>query len=101
LAAPARELEGDVRNAAHLLARLPPGVDRFLGLLEARLAEVDPARQLAYDQDVGLPHERFLERRWQAQIAGRPQVGVHVERAPQPEQALLRPHRGALPLRPA
>ena len=61
LAALARGLERDVRDALDLGARVAHGVERFLGALEgsigrlappARLAEVDVAGELADDQDV-------------------------------------------------
>ena len=70
-------------------------------------AEVDPAGELAHDEQVGALDQLALERAGvveRRQRADRAQVGVQAERLAQPEQALLGARRvrvGRVPLRAA
>ena len=99
LAAPvARQLEGHAANALDLPSRVDHRVQGSLGARgsfdAARLAEVQAAGEFPHDQDVGAAHDVVLQRRGldQALVAvDRPQVGVHVQRLAQAEQAFLGP----------
>ena len=88
--------ERDPRDPLDLLARVDAGVRGAVG--GARLlAEVDPAGQLAHDQQVGALDHLALQRAGvvqRRQRAHRPQVGEQAEALAQPEQALLGPGLG-------
>ena len=87
----ARGAEGHPRDPLDLLARVDAGVrGRVLG--PGLLAEVDPAGQLAHDQQVGALDHLALERAGVIQRRDRldrAQVGEQAEALAQPEQALL------------
>ena len=100
----ARGAEGDAGDALDLLARVDAGVGgRVRG---ARLlAEVDPAGELAHDEQVGALDQLALERARVVQRRDRPdraQVGEQAEALAQAEQPLLGPglgRVGGVPLR--
>ena len=109
-AAKPRLLEGDAGDARDLVLVVDHrvhGPPRSLRpLAPARLAEVDPARQLAHDQHVDAvddlgPQRRGVDER--REDRRRPQVREEPERLADPEQPLLRPHvhRHRIPFRSA
>ena len=95
-----RDLGGDARDAADLLDavdhRVPGDVLPRRDALLLALAKVDPADELAHDDDVDAAGDRFLERRVDDQRVGRKvgraDVGVQAEGLAQGEQARLWAH---------
>ncbi len=112
---PLAPLHGHVEGGARDPLDLPHGVGHRVhragvpsGALDppARLAEVEPAGELADDHEVGPLDHRPLERRGVHQhreAGGRPQVGEEIELLADGEQPALRPSllRHAVPLRAA
>ncbi len=95
----AREAECHARDPLDLRDGVAALVARRIGLAHAA-AEVDPAGQLAHDQQVDALEQRFLERRGVVQRRLRqdgPQVGEQAERLAQAQDRLLRTHlRGGI-----
>ncbi|CAI8422948.1 MAG: Uncharacterised protein [Rhodospirillaceae bacterium] len=93
----ARKIEGDPGDPADFLGVVDLGVDApalAVGQVgdAARLAEVDPAGQLAHDHDVEAGYELFLQRRCFGQRVKtdrRAQVGEQLEILAQAQQAAL------------
>ena len=92
LAALLRELEGDAGYADHFIAGVTHGVPGFAGCRVpfARLAEVEPAKQLADEQNVGafddLRPQRavdgeFFEREGGTQIGESAERGANLQQA--------------------
>jgi hypothetical protein len=111
VAALPREVEGDARDALDLAGRVDLRVDAaLLAVVEGddllRLAEVNAARELAYDDDVEPLDHLALQRRrvGQGRVADRgPEIGKQPEILAQAQQPRLGPMlvRNVGPLRSA
>ena len=94
----ARQLEGDARDALDLVCVVDLRIDgALLAVAEIgdglRLAEINPARQLAHDQDIealdhfalerrGIGERRIADRR--AQIGEEPKILAQAQKRPLP-----------------
>ncbi len=106
----AGKLEGAMGHAFHLVLAVDFCVDSHplavLGEDAARVAEIDPAQQLAHNDQVRAPHQIRLQCRQihqRIQHLGRAQVHIELLPLPQLEQPLFRTKFRTLvvPLRPA
>ena len=101
LAAAARGLESDARDAFDFASRIQHGVEAFvlalrIGATSARLAEVDIARQLADDHQIEAGDDFALQRRRISQLRiqhRRTQIREQTEVFADRENALLGTHR--------
>ncbi len=87
-----RGVERDARDALDLGGGIRQRVDRALPVTPSRLSIVEPARQLAHDEQIDAAQPVGFERRaaQQRRMNGhRPQVGIHFQQLAQREQAGL------------